>query len=194
MITGTNADVDYDFRVTVSLNEGVGFWQEDGQGDATWLDLGGGNFANVDITQDGVTEEWAKPHIFRIELHAQATSPTVKLFLDNKATPALTFLASDLANNNLDNDVSVLAATSVAGKSKFELMHFRYRIGTTSFDEPPEDCAADFDDDDIVGASDLLELLEAWGPCTSCEEDIDDNGTVGASDLLILLASWGVCV
>ena len=86
-----------------------------------------------------------------------------------------------------------LAATSTPGTALFEMTMFRYRIGTTSFEEPPPDCAADFDNDGTVGVFDLLQLLKFWGPCTGCIEDLDGDDNVGVSDLLILLASWGPC-
>ncbi len=49
----------------------------------------------------------------------------------------------------------------------------------------------DIDGDNVVGASDLLSLLFAWGTCEP--GDFDGSGTVGASDLLALLANWGPC-
>jgi hypothetical protein len=52
----------------------------------------------------------------------------------------------------------------------------------------------DVDGDGVVGISDLLALLAAWGPCpnppAACPADIDANGEVGISDLLSLLANW----
>jgi len=36
-------------------------------------------------------------------------------------------------------------------------------------------------------------LLAAWGPNIGHPADFDDNGIVGASDLLALLANWGPC-
>ncbi|MEE9129271.1 MAG: hypothetical protein V3T84_04585 [Phycisphaerales bacterium] len=59
---------------------------------------------------------------------------------------------------------------------------------------PIESPIGDFDGDCQVGASDLLILLAAWGPCLDCDEcdaDLDQNCSVGASDLLILLTNWG---
>lgn len=66
---------------------------------------------------------------------------------------------------------------------------------------PLEDCEvccfADLDCNEIVGASDLLALLAAWGPCPAppdaCDADLDCDGIVGASDLLLLLAVWDQC-
>jgi probable HAF family extracellular repeat protein len=50
--------------------------------------------------------------------------------------------------------------------------------------------AADLDADGIVGITDLLLLLRAWGPCPACTEDLDGDGEVGRDDLAILLKSW----
>ena len=57
----------------------------------------------------------------------------------------------------------------------------------------PDPCPADLDDDGMVGFSDLLSLLDAWGLCDCCREDLDGNGIVNFNDLLILLAAWGPC-
>ena len=58
----------------------------------------------------------------------------------------------------------------------------------------PSATLGDLDWDGIVGASDLLILLSAWGPCDecyACGADLNDDCIVGASDLLILLVNWG---
>lgn len=54
-------------------------------------------------------------------------------------------------------------------------------------------CPADIDNDQIVGASDLLLLLAQWGTDPGGPPDFDDDGNVGASDLLMLLSNWGAC-
>ncbi len=191
MSTGDSGSFDHDFRVAVTLDKGVGFWTEDAEGNATWLEVGGDQ-QRVNIDQDPGTDEWDDFHLFRIEKHSDPAVNEVRLFLDNEATPSLAFDLDLLPNNFLD-DLTILAETSQNGKSKFELLHFRYRIGTTVFDKPPPDCAADFDNDGTVGLPDLLQLLGAWGPCTACVEDLDGDDTVGVKDLLILLGSWGPC-
>ncbi len=49
----------------------------------------------------------------------------------------------------------------------------------------------DVDDDGVVGFSDLLAVLAAWGPCDgACPADVDNDGTVGFSDLLVVLGAW----
>ena len=54
-------------------------------------------------------------------------------------------------------------------------------------------CFADLDCDGDVGASDLLDLIAAWGSCLGCAADLTCDGVVGAEDLLNLLAVWGEC-
>lgn len=50
---------------------------------------------------------------------------------------------------------------------------------------------ADLDGDGSVGATDLAQLLNAWGPCAGCAADLDGDGIVGATDLAALLNAWG---
>ncbi|MEE9128685.1 MAG: FG-GAP repeat protein [Phycisphaerales bacterium] len=57
----------------------------------------------------------------------------------------------------------------------------------------PDACPWDLDDNEIVGASDLLSLLVAWGTAPCGPPDFDNDGNVGASDLLALLVNWGPC-
>ncbi len=55
-------------------------------------------------------------------------------------------------------------------------------------------CPWDLDDDGNVGFTDLLILLDAWGPIpTPSPPDFDGDGNVGFTDLLELLANWGPC-
>ncbi len=58
---------------------------------------------------------------------------------------------------------------------------------------PDNVCAADLNDDGIVGAADLLSLLVQWGTDPGGPPDFDGDGIVGASDLLVLLVNWGPC-
>ena len=51
-------------------------------------------------------------------------------------------------------------------------------------------CVGDVDGNGNVGASDLAELLGAWG---SGDIDFDADGLTGASDLSALLGNWGAC-
>ena len=57
----------------------------------------------------------------------------------------------------------------------------------------PPPCPADQDDDGIVSASDLAQLLGSWGPCPGCPTDLNGDGVVEAFDLALLLGAWGPC-
>ena len=54
-------------------------------------------------------------------------------------------------------------------------------------------CPGDIDGNLEVGFSDLILLLNAWGPCSGCPEDLDADDNVGFADLSLLLAAWGRC-
>ena len=54
-------------------------------------------------------------------------------------------------------------------------------------------CVGDLDGDNLVGVSDLLAIIEAWGPCTNCSADIDNDGAVNVNDLLYIVGNWGPC-
>ena len=62
-------------------------------------------------------------------------------------------------------------------------------------DVAPVFAAADLDMDGVVGITDFLILLGAWGPCPAppldCPADLDGSGDVGIDDFLNLLAAWG---
>jgi hypothetical protein len=51
-------------------------------------------------------------------------------------------------------------------------------------------CPADFNEDGIVNAADMTELLLAWG---SPGADVNGDGTTNATDLAELLLAWGAC-
>ncbi len=54
-------------------------------------------------------------------------------------------------------------------------------------------CPWDLNDDDVVGATDVLLLLGAWGRNPDHAADFDGDGSVGTSDLIALLGNWGPC-
>jgi hypothetical protein len=51
-------------------------------------------------------------------------------------------------------------------------------------------CPADLDGDGMVGTTDLLAMLAAWG---TPDADMNFDGTTDMQDLLILLGAWGSC-
>ena len=53
----------------------------------------------------------------------------------------------------------------------------------------------DVNGDEVVDVNDLIELIQAWGPCppepdTLCPADIGGNGVVDVNDLVVLIESW----
>jgi hypothetical protein len=54
-------------------------------------------------------------------------------------------------------------------------------------------CPPDLDFDCIVGITDFLALLAAWGTDPGGPPDLDGDGDVGITDFLALLAAWGPC-
>lgn len=52
----------------------------------------------------------------------------------------------------------------------------------------------DLNGDGVVNTSDLMLLLEAWGPCPdpeNCPADLNGDHVVDTADLLIMLQNWG---
>jgi hypothetical protein len=61
--------------------------------------------------------------------------------------------------------------------------------------DPNSPPLGDIDGDGIVGISDFLTLLAAWGPCAdpcppACAADLDGDCTVEIADFLLLIANW----
>jgi hypothetical protein len=65
--------------------------------------------------------------------------------------------------------------------------------GNGTADDCEPTCPADLNADGIVGITDLLALLGAWGPGPGDPADLDGDGIVGITDLLALLSTWGAC-
>jgi hypothetical protein len=56
------------------------------------------------------------------------------------------------------------------------------------------DCPADFDRDGFIGAGDLSQILNAWGPAVGLPGlDLVPDGVIDGADLAVLLDAWGVC-
>ena len=49
----------------------------------------------------------------------------------------------------------------------------------------------DINGDGIVNVTDLLAVMDAWGPCMDCPADINGDGVVDVIDLLVVIGNWG---
>jgi len=58
----------------------------------------------------------------------------------------------------------------------------------------PGDCPTDMNGDQVTNISDMLEVINQWGPCVSCSADIDGDNVVNVTDLLQVVSAWGPCV
>jgi len=57
----------------------------------------------------------------------------------------------------------------------------------------PNNCPSDVNGDGVVGVSDLLSLIDDWGPCADCASDVNDDGVVDVTDILEVVGGWGPC-
>jgi len=59
---------------------------------------------------------------------------------------------------------------------------------------PAPTIPGDLNGDGMIDLTDLLILLNNWGPCApppaDCPADLDESGEVDLADLLILLGNW----
>ncbi len=58
---------------------------------------------------------------------------------------------------------------------------------------PAPPCSMDVDGDGSVGFTDLLAVLDAWGPCAFCAADLNRDGTIDFDDVLLVIGGWGAC-
>ncbi|MCH2132480.1 MAG: glycoside hydrolase family 9 protein [Phycisphaerales bacterium] len=51
----------------------------------------------------------------------------------------------------------------------------------------------DTDGNGQVDVTDLLAVVDEWGPCSGCGADVNDSGAVDVMDMLLVLDAWGAC-
>lgn len=57
-------------------------------------------------------------------------------------------------------------------------------------------CLGDVNGDEVVGVTDILDVIAMWGDCPkggSCDADVNSDGVVNVSDILIVIGEWGDC-
>jgi len=81
---------------------------------------------------------------------------------------------------------SVFATLSVWGDMPFNAPRM---LGT--FVPVAGGVPGDLDGDGLVGFSDILVIISAWGPCAgACPADLSGNGAVDFADILVVIANW----
>ena len=118
--------------------------------------------------------------------------------ISDPANPAQIFklLADDgAASDRFGFSVAISGATAIAGAYRDE-DNGPFSGSAYLFDAAaaPAKCPWDLDGDGTVGASDLVILVQSFGPCDGhCPADFDGDGFVGVLDLLALIANFGEC-
>ena len=56
-----------------------------------------------------------------------------------------------------------------------------------------ETCLGDINGDNALNVSDILAIIDAWGPCEGCAADVNADGAVNVTDLLFIVGNWGPC-
>ncbi|MBT8487008.1 MAG: hypothetical protein HKO59_12800 [Phycisphaerales bacterium] len=107
------------------------------------------------------------------------------------------FTGGNVVSASVVDNIEHLRVTGVAaGTYALELIRADELTGHPEWDAavawllPEVDRPEDIDGDGVVGFTDLLRVLSAWGLCDGCPEDIDGDGIVGFTDLLRVLSAW----
>ena len=87
------------------------------------------------------------------------------------------------------NDIAYVLAGGVSSSSSIGIDHLQYLMPAPSAFA----CPCDLNGDNIVGVTDLFEVLAAWGTDPGGPPDFDDDGSVNVPDLVTMLAAWGPC-
>ncbi len=88
-----------------------------------------------------------------------------------------------------------ISNTSICGNESDQIAGSYYldEGGNTFADECADACPSDVTGDGVVDSYDILEAIEAWGPCSGCEADTNGDEVVDVVDLLAILTAWGSC-
>jgi hypothetical protein len=161
--------------------------------DVTWIGI---PFSNIDVT-DQVPPE------LRLGAGADPGPAPVPLFnapIVFPGPPAPTCLAALLLISLDAAGFGQLAGTDVVlgdcdidigfGIVTVQLQSVRL-VGTVAIDALT--CPWDLDADGVVGITDFLLLLAAWGTTPIGPPDFDGDGIVGIGDFLGMLANWDQC-
>ena len=115
-----------------------------------------------------------------------ATEAVVTLYYQTTSKEYVEFLRDE--NHTDDRGQTAYDQWVLTGKSA------PFDMDSTLIDLTDGGILGDIDGDGIVGTTDLILLLGAWGPCDdcgACPEDLDGDCVVGTTDLILMLGNWG---
>ena len=103
----------------------------------------------------------------------------------------LIFTSSSFGIDEVGNFAGLLSS------EPFDAIRLFRSFGSPSFIDDfffgPQPCPFELDSDGVVGITDFLLLLAAWGTDPGGPPDFDGDGNVGITDFLALLVHWGPC-
>ncbi len=111
----------------------------------------------------------------------------------------MTLQAFDLSGELIASDVKIDTGGPLLTVTTPNIHRVRFFSSTANvaFDDFTFEAVThigDVNGDGMVGVSDLLAVIAAWGPCADlndCPADVTYDGLVNVSDLLLVIASWG---
>ncbi len=101
-------------------------------------------------------------------------------------TPSVATGACCNANGSCTNAVTQSACTGGGGTYQGD----NVTCGSVSCPQP---CPADTNNDGQVNVTDLLAVINSYGPCPGCPADINNDNVVNVTDLLAVIMAYGPC-
>ncbi len=93
-----------------------------------------------------------------------------------------------------DGGSLLVSSSTLCGNEPDNIMGAWSDLGG-SIVEPTCECPADLDGSGFVDVSDLLVVIDGWGPCVpGCLGDLDGDEIIGTDDILVVIADWGECL
>ncbi|NNF45051.1 MAG: hypothetical protein HKN62_18780 [Phycisphaerales bacterium] len=147
---------------------------------------------NGDGRADAILAAWTSaagaPGAGKGFLYSGLDGSILRTYTHTVAGATLGFDANGMGDVNGDRipDYLLTAASDLSGQGRAYVV--------TGAEPGP--LFGDIDGDCDVDFTDLIKLLNEWGPCdpppAPCRSDLDGDGSVGFTDLLLLLINWSV--
>lgn len=148
---------------------------DDGDSDLTTMAMDSSNQPALRIVRNDLTAQG---------LFVAATASDIGI----AGTPLL-LVAGDVNNDGLDDLVSLVDGTALAGGAAT----ISVNLNDTSNRVCTGDISPSRGGDGIVDIDDLFAVINNWGVCGGCPADLDVNGVVDVDDLFTAINHWGTC-